>query len=213
MSADLRQYENREAASRACAAALLRGLRRRLRSHSTAALALSGGSTPVRCFNLLSAAALCWRRVRVTLTDERCVPASHTDSNQRMLRAELLRGAAAAARFVPLTESAFAELPEPFAAVLLGMGSDGHIASLFPDFPGLAAALDPEGSAVLTSGGTSASPHRRVSLTLARLLRSEQIALLAFGADKRALIDEPGNLPVAQVLQQQHTPVTVFWAP
>src|SRR5690606_17518849 len=125
-----------------------------------ASLALSGGNTPKRFLQALSLQSLDWRDVIVTLVDERWVPESNERSNARLLRASLLQGLAAEARFLPLyrdtpepeqalpeIERDLAALPSPFDAVVLGMGNDGHTASFFPGGDRLAEALDPTATA------------------------------------------------------------------
>ena len=112
---------------------------------------------------------------------------------------------------------ALRQLPFPFACALLGMGADGHFASLFPDAANLECALDPDGEELCVVADTSSSPHQRISLTLGALCRSESIVLLAFGERKREMLDQAGHgaeqLPVARLLMQERAPVHVYWAP
>lgn len=203
---------DRQEASRFAAELLAEAIRARLASAPRAALAVSGGSTPRACLEMLGAAELPWDRVDVTLTDERRVPVDDPASNEGMLRRTLLQGPAASARFVSVEPAALEALADPFAAVLVGMGDDGHFASIFPDAANLDQALDPDGSAICLPVTTAASPHPRCTLTLARLLASDLILLLAFGTDKRRILDAPGDLPVAALLRQRRTPVRVLWA-
>src|SRR6185312_8806053 len=137
--------------------------------------------------------------VWVTLTDERWVDVHSSASNERLVREHLLRNAAAGAQFLglksPQTDphsaaagcwSALAELPRPFDFVLLGMGDDGHVASLFPDSPGLAAALDlaqPPGCVAMSA---PAAPRTRMSLNLRALMDARRIAVLIVGEAKWA---------------------------
>ncbi len=229
---EFRAFEEREAAS-AAAADLLAGLIRTDLAASPgrrASLVVSGGSTPGRCFDLLSQQDLDWPRVTVVPSDERWVPADHPDSNERLIRARLLTGPAARGRALsffrtgidaqqapPLIEKELAALSRPFSASLLGMGEDGHFASLFPDFNGLQSALDPNASPACTLVRTAASPHPRISLTLAALLDSTQTALLIFGEAKRLVIQSASiggsAYPIEALLQFSRKPLTVIWAP
>ena len=222
-------FPDRQAASDAAAVLLAEGLAAGLAGGGRASLVVSGGSTPGPCFNTLSHADLDFSRVDVVPSDERWVPADHPDSNERLVREQLLRHAAAPANYVSLvTEHGLPEpgLPEvsarlaamtrPLDAVLLGMGGDGHFASLFPDFDGLAAGLDPQGEALCLAVRTAASPHPRISLSLSLLLDARGIVILMFGEDKRRVFEAAaagqGNYPVAALLGQSRTPVTIAWA-
>ena len=133
-------------------------------------------------------------------------------SNEGLLRRSLLR-AASAARFVPLDQEDAASLPDYLASVLLGMGEDGHFASLFPDAANLNEGLALPGGPPVIDVRTAASPHPRRSLTLARLLATDRLLLLAFGKAKRAVLEEPGRTPVATLLGQRERPLEILWAP
>jgi 6-phosphogluconolactonase len=108
-------------------------------------------------------------------------------------------------------------MEQPFSAVLLGMGEDGHFASLFPDFEGLPEALDPDGKSQCIMVRTAGSPYVRISLTLSAMLASAEIVLLMFGEAKRAVFDKArqckGNYPVEALIKHTRCPLTVFWAP
>jgi len=221
-------FPDADAASAWLAGEIAALLRQAIARRGVAALALSGGRSPVPLMQRLAAAGLDWPRVLLTLVDERWVDPASPDSNERLLREHLLIGPAAAARFVPLKspaaspQAALAErgaaigaMPLPFDAVVLGMGEDGHTASLFPGAAGLAAALDPGGTALLAAIDPPAAPHPRLSLTLAAILRARRIYLPIQGTAKRAVYARaragasPLELPVAAVLGQQHVPVQV----
>ena len=223
-------YPDRSAASAAAAERLAAGLRDDLDRRGAGSLVVSGGTTPGPCFDLLSEMPLDWKRVRVVPSDERWVPPADPNSNERLIRERLLRNAAAGAGFIPLcrdglepdaapatVERDLATLGGPFSGVLLGMGADGHFASLFPDFAGLPDALDPASAARCVVVRTAGSPFVRISLTLAALLHAREITLLFFGDEKREVFEaaEAGDagLPVSALLAQQTVPVTALWAP
>lgn len=225
----LHEYLTRNDASEGAARYIVGRLEERLAAADTAGLVVSGGSTPVRCFEYLSTAPLDWDRVRIAMSDERWIPPGNQDSNESLVRTHLMQNAAAAATLLPVyaegttpAERATSlgagidELPRPFACTLLGMGSDGHFASLFPDAANLAVGLDAAAAESFIPVVTASSPHPRISMTLGTLLDSEVIVLLFFGAEKRgvyesALCADP-PLPVTAVLEQQQVPVQVFWA-
>ncbi len=220
-------YEDRETASANAAAFLSGALRTTLDREDAGVLIVSGGTTPGRCFEHLSATALDWSRVTVLLSDERYVAADHADSNERLVRESLLAGPASAARLLGVyqddltVDEACVAVADRMPSVkpscaLLGMGSDGHFASLFPDADRLDEGLRDTGTVPYIPIRTSASPHVRVSLTLSYILRSAAIALLFFGADKRAVLDaatQGADLPIARLLEAAPVDVHLFWAP
>ncbi len=223
-------FDDRDEASIAAAEALAGLLGRRLAAQGEASLVVSGGSTPGRCFAELAATDLDWRHVSIVLSDERWVPPDSEDSNERLVRESLLKGRAAGATLLPVYQPgttpearsvAMAEeiraLPFPFAAALLGMGEDGHFASLFPDAANLGEGLDKDSATLCLPIATKASPHPRVSLSLSALSRSDEIVLLIFGEAKRSVIEAArkaeNELPVARLLRQKRAPVNVYWAP
>ena len=192
----------------------------------------TGGGTPGPTYDRLAGRDLNWSRLTVTLSDERWVDPASADSNERLIRARLLVDRAAAARFMPLkangatpeadafaAEAGLRELA-PFAAVLIGMGEDGHIASLFPGAPDLAAGLDPDGErlCVGVERAGQAPFVSRISLTVRALLQTRLIVLLISDEAKRAVVervraDSAYAPPVAAVLRQDRVPVRILWAP
>lgn len=235
-----RACADRQAASRAAADLLAGRLAADLERGGSGSLVVSGGTTPEACFGMLSEAALDWARVTVVPSDERWVPADDPNSNEGLIRRRLLREAAIAARLLPLYRpgvdpdldpdgeaaaaaaaierdlQALRALTGPFSAVLLGMGADGHFASLFPDYAGLPRALDPASAERCVVVRTAGSPFLRVSLTLSALLQTGQVALLFFGEEKRAVFEQAlagdCRYPVQSLLAQTAVPVSAFWA-
>ena len=227
-----RRFPNAAALTEALCAQIVASLQAGLAAGRGVSLVVPGGHTPVALFDRLSDAQLDWSSVWVTLTDERWVDPHSSASNERLAREHLLRNAAAKAQFVGLKSahadpqsaaasrwSALAELPRPFDFVLLGMGDDGHVASLFPDSPGLAAAMDPSQPPGCVGMSAPSAPRTRISLNLRALLDSRRIAVLIVGAAKwatyeRARTRGPAvDMPVRALLAQQNVPVTVWWAP
>ena len=218
----------------AVAAALLAqqvaaALRSAVRERATASLLVPGGRTPVPFFHQLRRQEVPWSQVVVSLTDERWVVPEHAASNARLVRAELLAGAAASARFVPLhnratsaTEGAaegwrgIAAMPQPFDAVVLGMGEDGHFASLFPGSTDLAAALDVNAAPACVPMRAPSPPFDRLSLNLAALARARHLYLFITGSRKLQLMESAGaraGLPVDALLALKQPMPAVHWAP
>jgi 6-phosphogluconolactonase len=203
-----------------------------LQAPGARALAGAGGTTPGPVYDRLARRKLPWERLTVTLTDERWVDPDAQESNARLLRQHLLVGDAARAHFLPLKSAgaspqadaveAEADIREilPFAAVLLGMGADGHFASLFPGAPELEVGLDLEGPRlcvpVAEAGLKPLVP--RISLTARALTRTQLLVVLITGQDKRGVVErveaDPDYAPpVATILRQDRCPVQVLWAP
>ncbi|WP_298190503.1 6-phosphogluconolactonase [uncultured Pseudomonas sp.] len=218
-------YAGRNACLHALASELLAHIQATLALQSRAGLVLPGGSSPQALLPLL-AEQLQVQRIDLSPSDERWVPADDAASNWQLLsqglpQAHCLDPRQGASR----EQSALAWAEQlrqwqPFSAVLLGMGEDGHIASLFPGMPGLAAALDPNAEPAALPAQAPEEPRERLSLNLAMLQRGRWLGLLAFGERKRALIDavladEPGarDLPLYAWLQRSPLPVNIYWAP
>lgn len=202
-----------------------------LKNNARASMLLSGGTSPGALYRMMSQQTLDWANVWFGLSDERWVATDHADSNEKLVRETLLTHNAARANFIGLksavedivagqemTNQRLQELPRPFDIVLLGMGLDGHTASLFPDSPDTPAALS-EGYGMLCHPirrGDGETP--RMTMTLNALLGSHEIKLLIFGADKwqvyqQAKAGKSDSQPVSHILNQTQTPVSVYWAP
>lgn len=209
----------------ALAAHIAQRLEEDLECCGRASLAVSGGSTPAGMFRQLARRQLDWGRVWLTLVDERCVDTDTPDSNERMVRSELLQQCAAAAHFVGLAdgcddaleqlETRLEALPRPFSAVVLGMGADGHTASWFPRAANLAGLLNPGNPATVATCDPVTAPHRRITLTLPAVLNSREILLHITGREKQEVLERAvgQDFPVAAILRQQTTPTTIWWAP
>jgi 6-phosphogluconolactonase len=201
-------------------------------ARGVASVVLSGGRTPLRLFEQLRAEQLEWSKVWVTLADERWVDTNADASNERLVRENLLTGSVAAAHFVGLKNPAptpeagadwatraLTRVPHPYDLVVLGMGEDGHTASLFPGSMALARGLDTSTPPGCIAVNALTAPHARISLNLRALLDARRIVLHIEGAAKwqvyqRARLPGPAaELPIRAILHQKEVPVDVFWAP
>jgi len=221
-------FDSRLEASEAAAKRIAELLANRLANQPKASIIVSGGTTPGQCFAALAKTPLDWQRVQVALSDERWVPAHHEDSNEKLVRESLLVDEAATAELLPVyaadvspeqrCETLQDPLPAlPFSCSLIGMGADGHFASLFPDAEQLALGMDVESGRLYIPVTTKASPHPRISMTLAGISRSDEIALLFFGEEKldvyKKALESTNGSPVSRLLRQKRAPVRLFWAP
>jgi 6-phosphogluconolactonase len=234
MNSDLpaRRYADIETLSRELAALVAGNLTAAISARGLASLVVSGGRSPVRLFEILRTQPLDWGRVCIALADERWVSPEDPGSNERLVRDFLLKDHAASARFLGLKNGAptpdlgavsawetFARVPRPFDAVILGMGDDGHTASLFPGSPNLPGALNPAAAAGCVGMWAPVAPHPRLSLNLTALLDSRRIVVLITGESKwrtYAAACGPGpveDMPIRAVLRQSRTPVDVMWSP
>ncbi len=226
------RFADLEALSGALAARIASSLQTAIAARGIASLVVSGGKSPTRLFEILRTRELDWNCVCIALADERWVDPASADSNEHLVRSVLLRDKAGAARFIGLKNAAptpdigavsawetFARVPRPFDAVILGMGDDGHTASLFPHSPNLPNALNAGASAGCVGMWAPTAPQARLSLNLSALLDSRRIYVLLNGAAKwqtyaRAAAEGPiHEMPIRAVLRQTHTPVEVMWAP
>lgn len=195
-----------------------------------ATLVVSGGRTPQGFFHALSQTDIAWSKVNITLADERWVDANHADSNEKLVREHLCINQAISARFLSLKNSApSAELGQAvcaeqlgdlgsFSAVILGMGDDGHTASLFPGTKSLATGLDLSSGLSCLAVQPLDAPHERMSLSLPRLLDCQKLFLHIVGESKAQMLNQvaagtdASEYPVRAVLQQQTTPIEIYYA-
>lgn len=231
MTIERRSFADKPTLARELAESVADRIRKAIAERGAAAIAVSGGSTPGRFFQALGKTRdIDWEKVVVTLVDERWVDDTNDRSNAMLVNERMLQGPAAVARFLPLysggsepdaahiarTNALLADLPQPFAAVILGMGNDGHTASFFPGGDTLDAALSEEGPVLAIRAPGAGEP--RVTFTLPRLLRTDGLYLHIEGEEKaevldRALGDGPiADMPIRAVLRSGHA-VTVYWCP
>jgi 6-phosphogluconolactonase len=195
-------------------------------------VALPGGKTPLPVFERLAKAKLPWKKVTIVPTDERLVAVQDELSNARLLAQSFMR---AGARVIPIggenddidaagniADARLQDLPWPPDLVWLGMGADGHTASIF-DGPDLQKALDAPKArravGVRPDPLPPEAPVARVTLTRAALLSSRTLIITITGAQKRALLEQAiadghsSKLPIGRVLAECEQPIDIHWAP
>jgi 6-phosphogluconolactonase len=218
--------------AQACAARLTEALSAAVAETGKAVFAGSGGSTPSPIYARMAPADLDWSKVAVTLIDERYVPESSPDSNAALIKRTLMTGPAAAARFVPLfypsvtvdraaalaAHALAAEGPR-LDAVLLGMGEDGHICSMFPQSPTLKTLLTPTVPPTVLGvphGRDGMAPSlERLSINLPYLMGARRVVLALTGAAKRSVFEheaagDPATQPIAALIAN-NVPLEVVW--
>lgn len=207
---DVRQFADAEAAAEACAAQILDWLREALDNRALASLAISGGSSPRRMFEIFSHTPFAWERVHLFWVDERAVPPSDAQSNFKFTQDSWLRPgnfpapnihrilaeldpADAASRYVEDIRRFFGlaggDLPH-FDVIHRGMGPDAHTASLFPGEP-----LIEDRSGIAAAVWVEKFKQWRITLLPGVLLAARHTALLVAGADKTAALRSVLNQP------------------
>lgn len=194
-----------------------------------ATLVVSGGTTPLGFFELLSKQVLDWKRVLVTLADERWLSGNHQESNTRLVKEHLLVNQAASAKFYSLKtddpdpQDAVRKLQDSFPVageidvLILGMGNDGHTASLFSDSESFIEGLNLKSEQSFIGIRPTRAPHKRISMTLPRLLNSRQIIVHITGAEKRTVFEKACVefnsllLPISVLLHQASNPIALYW--
>ncbi|MSU93646.1 6-phosphogluconolactonase [Pseudomonas mandelii] len=197
-------------------------------ARGSATLVVSGGRSPVAFFQNLAKQKLDWSKVVVTLADERWVPVEHADSNAGLLKRYLLQGPAAKAQFLSLysatanleqaaeqADRLLAELP-PIDVLILGMGDDGHTASLFPNSPNLADALKVDGTRRCYPMLAPTVPHQRLTMSRALLASAKTTVLSISGQSKLTTLsaalagDDVAAMPIRAFLQPT---LEIYWCP
>ncbi|BCL74646.1 6-phosphogluconolactonase [Jeongeupia sp. HS-3] len=230
MSLQWHEFASKAQLDIALAAHIAGQLKAAIETRGGASLAVSGGRTPAGMFAALSQMPLDWRRVNITLVDERWVQPDHADSNEKSVRQHLLQGLAAKANFIslvngaatphealPAIEARLAIFPSPIDVLILGMGDDGHTASLFPDAVELEAAC--RSDAMLAAVTPPVAPHQRITLTLPTIANAREVIVHITGEGKKALLqaalveDKPvqQQFPIRRVLDRVVATKSVFW--
>ena len=230
-------FEDRASLFATLAADCQAHLAKALADNGAASLMVSGGSTPAPLYEALSLSDLDWSNVSVALVDERWVNSEHSASNEALIYRSLLINNARQATFVGMktgattavegcseTEALYQALPKPFTVSVLGMGSDGHTASLFPHADGFSDALSEENEHFIAAimaiqSEVTGTNTERLSLTLTGLLQSEHLIVLLTGEEKLAVFRTAmaegavEDMPVRALLRQNKVPVELYWAP
>jgi 6-phosphogluconolactonase len=220
-------FDNAGSLADAACAATVQALHSGIDVRGRASLIATGGRSPHGTYDRLTKTSVDWSRVTVSLSDDRFVPPDDPASNEKLVRERLLIGGVASARFLPLrfqaaSPEASADLAEPQLAalapydmLLLGMGEDGHVASLIPGSPVLEAGMDMAGtrSVLGVPAGVGTPPLPRITLTLPALVSARATLVLIAGERKREIVEREQGLPVHALLEQAKGPVRVLWTP
>jgi 6-phosphogluconolactonase len=195
-------------------------------------IAVPGGSTGPAVFGKLAAAKLPWKKVTIIPTDDRLVPMDDDRSNVRAIAKAFLP---VGARVIPIAadiadyrlagnsaDARLQDLPWPPDLVWLGMGKDGHTASIFAG-PDLQDALDAPKArraiGVMPDPLPAEAPVPRVTLTRAAILSARTVTITITGDEKRALLEQAiadgqsSKLPIGRVLAEIDQPIDIHWAP
>jgi 6-phosphogluconolactonase len=229
MSLQTHEFASTEALNEEFATKIIAILQNAITEKGQASLIVSGGNTPKPLFAALSQADLDWSKVVISLADDRWVDTNDAASNDKLVREHLLVGNASAATFISLKhnfadandavsacEAALSNVTMPFDVLILGMGEDGHTASLFPCSKELQAGLDLNSGKKYIAVQPTTAPHQRMSLTLPALLASSHIFLHLTGAAKQAVVAQAlasteTQMPIKAVLDRAN--VQLMWAP
>ncbi len=202
-----------------------------IKSKGKASLAVSGGSTPKGFFNVLSKIDIEWSKVTITLADERWVAIDSQDSNTLFVYENLLQNNAAAAKFFHLKQGdefseemlnslniAVKTILLPLDVVILGMGEDGHAASLFPCSDQIRQGLEGSDDLALLKVIPKTAPHKRISFSFAALSKSAHTFLLLYGENKRVILNQAlvakdvYEMPIRAFLHHPTLQTQIYWA-
>ncbi len=227
----LHTFSNREELIKELVSTIAEYLTQGINKNGSASMAVSGGSTPVDLFKNLSTLPIQWKKIFISLVDERWVEPTDADSNEKLVRTHLLQNNAASANFIGMKNDAetagegagecerlIKKLPLPFDVLILGLGEDGHTASLFPGAENLAAATNMQSGKICMGISPLTAPHERMTLTLPAILSARQVILHITGQNKKEVLDharQHGPLeefPIRFMLKQNSTPFSVYWA-
>jgi len=200
-----------------------------LRKRGRASMAVSGGNTPIPLFKNLSLISIDWTKVDLTLVDDRWVDSKNAYSNELLVRTHLIKNKAAKVNFIPLkndsetavegqknSEELLKTIMLPFDVVVLGMGADGHTASLFPCSEELYDAMDLNNPNILISISPKTAPYDRLSLTAKVIIDSKNIFLHLNGSKKLQTLKsameykDSNRMPIYAFLEKG---LSIYWSP
>jgi 6-phosphogluconolactonase len=224
-------FDTREQLDLALADKISGILQQAISQKGKASIAVSGGSTPKGFFKVLSNKDIDWDKVTITLADERWVDINSDDSNTRLVHKNLLQNKAAAAKFFhlkqgeDLCDETLADLNIaanstllPLDVLILGMGEDGHTASLFPCSAQIKQALDINNDNALMKVEPTTAPHQRITFSFASLSQSKNTFLHLCGDNKKQVLakalngDDVFDMPIRKFLQADNIDTQVYWA-
>lgn len=231
---ELKSFDDRASLISAMAQDTTRVLRNALKEKQSAAWAVSGGNSPIPLFEAMNTINIDWENITIPLVDDRWVPEDHPRSNAAMVKRTLLQNNAAKAKFFPLyregqspfdcytsVSSAYDASVQELDLAVLGMGPDGHTASLFPGAKGLEEAFNIEGAPSIApieavKSDVTGDEVLRLTLSARALVKCQHLFLLLTGADKKevfmAATDENSTLPIGRLMRQLSRPITVYYA-
>ena len=200
-----------------------------IRTRGRASMALSGGITPIPLFKELSLLNIDWMKVDLTITDDRWVDSKNADSNELLVRTHLIKNKASKVNFIPLknnaktakdgqknSEEMLKNITLPFDVVVLGMGSDGHTASLFPCSDELSEAMNLNNLNCLISTSPKTASYERLSLTAKVIIDAKNIFLHLNGSSKLHTLEsameykDSSKMPIYTFLENG---LSIYWSP
>lgn len=222
----LHTFATQQACNQALADELASCITQAFQNQQTVSVLLPGGSTPAGALQLLNHLDVPWEDIHISPTDERWVAKDSDHSNAQMLAAALPQARVLDPRIADTAQGsseAWAQALQahmPFTATVLGMGDDGHIASLFAGMPDLMPALKLSTPPSALVGLAPDEPKVRLSLNMSMLCATHSLSVLLFGESKRQMIDrvlagDPTTqaLPIYHLLWHAPQPVHIYWAP
>lgn len=200
-----------------------------IKKRGRASMAVSGGSTPVPLFVALSHLDIDWSKVDLTLVDDRWVESDHKDSNELLVKSHLIKNKAGNVNFVPLknnaltakegqasSEEALKSFTLPFDIVVLGMGADGHTASLFPCSKEIRSAMDLDNNDCLVATTPTLAPYDRLGITAKAIMDAKRVFLHLNGSSKLHTLEKAMELkdvykmPIYAFLDDG---LDIYWSP